>query len=43
LESKAKDRNIKKAFEQLDTLIEIYKLNNDMAFNDFMIKLFMIE
>ena len=43
LESKAKDRNIKKAFEQLDNLIEIYKLNNDMAFNDFMMKLFMIE
>ena len=43
LESKAKDRNIKKAFEQLDKLIEIYKLNNDMAFNDFMLKLFMIE
>ena len=43
LESKVKDRNIKKAFEQLDNLIEIYKLNNDMAFNDFMMKLFMIE
>ena len=43
LESKAKDKNVKKAFEQLNMLIEEYKLNNDMTYNDFLIKLFMIE
>ena len=43
MESKTKDKNIKKAFEQLNELIEIYKLNNEMAYNDFMVKLFMIE
>ena len=43
MESKAKDKNIKKAFEQLNMLIEEYKLNNEMAYNDFLIKLFMIE
>ena len=43
LESKAKDKNVKKAFEQLNMLIEEYKLNNEMAYNDFLIKLFMIE
>ena len=43
LESKAKDKNTKKAFEQLNELIEAYKLNNDMAYNDFIVKLFMIE
>jgi hypothetical protein len=43
LENKAKDKNVKKAFEQLNALIEVYKLNNDMAYNDFIVKLFMLE
>ena len=43
LENKTKDKNIKKAFEQLNLLIEEYKLNNDMIYNDFLVKLFMIE
>ena len=43
LENKSKDKNVKKAFEQLNMLIEEYKLNNEMAYNDFLVKLFMIE
>jgi hypothetical protein len=43
LENKVKDKNVKKAFEQLNLLIEEYKLNNDMTNNDFLIKLYMIE
>ena len=43
LENKAKDKNVKKAFQQLNTLIEVYKLNNDIAYNDFILKLFMNE
>ena len=43
LENKAKDKNVKKAFEQLNALIDVYKLNNDMAYNDFIVKLFMLE
>ena len=43
MENKTKDKNIKKAFEQLNELIETYKLNNEMAYNNFMVKLFMIE
>ena len=43
VENKVKDKNLKKAFEQLNFLIEEYKLSNDMAYNDFLVKLFMIE
>ena len=43
MENKVKDKNVKKAFEQLNILIEEYKLNDDIAYNDFLVKLFMIE
>ena len=43
MENKIKDKNIKKAFEKLNLLIEIYKLNNDFAYNNFLMKLYMIE
>jgi hypothetical protein len=43
MESKVKDKSVKKAFEQLNMLIEEYKLNNEMTYNDFLIKLFMTE
>jgi len=43
MENKVKDKNVKKAFEQLNVLIEEYKLNDDIAYNDFLVKLFMIE
>ena len=40
LEKKNKDKNIKKAFENLNYLIEIYEQNDNKAFNKLIRELF---
>ena len=42
LENQIKNKEAKKAFEQLKLYIEEYKLNNEMAFNEFLVKLYSI-
>ena len=42
LENKIKDKEAKKAFEQLKLFIDEYKLNNEMAYNEFLVKLYSI-
>ena len=42
LENKIKDKEAKKAFEQLKLFIDEYKLNNDMAYNEFLVKLYSV-
>ena len=42
IENKIKDKEVKKALEQLNKLIHEYELNNDMAYNKFLVKLYNI-
>ena len=42
LENQIKNKEAKKAFEQLKLFIDEYKLDNDMAFNEFLVKLYSI-
>ena len=43
IENKIKDKNVKKAIEKLNILFDVYKLNNDMAYNNFIMKLYDIK
>ena len=42
LENKIKDKEAKKAFEKLKLFIDEYKLNNEMAYNEFLVKLYSV-
>jgi hypothetical protein len=42
LENQIKNKEAKKACGQLKLFIDEYKLNNEMAFNEFLVKLYSI-
>ena len=41
-ENKIKDKDVKKALEKLKLFLDEYKLCNDMAYNEFLVKLYSV-